>query len=135
MKPTTLTSAQKLALVATLSTSLGTAGGAIVQNYTDKDLLQVEEIVQLQETKEVLEGDYQQYLKGGVVPESEEKLSTIPETTHVDVYEGPTGKGYVIVQEFEDRTVYLGYGPEAAERTVIEMKPMAKATTSKEIKI
>lgn len=129
MEPVTLTTKQKLALVATLSTSLGTAGGALVQDYTDKDLLQVEEIVQLQETKEAFGGDYQQYLKGGALPESEEKLATIPETTRVDVYEGPTGKGYVIVQEFADRTVHLGYGPEAEALTKIELKDATSTKT------
>lgn len=122
MEPVTLTTKQKIALVATLSTSLGTAGGAIVSDYSDKDLLQVEEIVQLQETKELIEGDYQQYLKGGMLPESEEKLATIPDTTRVDVYDGPKGKGYIIVQEFADRTVSLGYGPEAADYTKVELK-------------
>lgn len=133
MKPTKLTTKQ--ALITSITVALGAVGGSVATNLTDTDLLTAQQIIEVQESKLAEGGEFQQYLKGGVLPEKAEigeKPVDLPPDTKVDVYDGPSGKGYVIVQELPDRTVYLGYGPEAEALTKIEMKQL-KATSSSEI--
>jgi len=77
------------------------------------------------------DGTYVQVLKDGTVPDGKSfDTSKLPPNTWVNVYDGPKGKGYQVVTEYEDRTEYVGYGPYAAEYTRTEVKPVKTASST-----
>ena len=56
--------------------------------------------------------------------------SKLPAGTKIDVYAGPQGNGYQIIQETATATISTGYGGEAESRTFIIVKPVVTASTT-----
>jgi len=50
---------------------------------------------------------------------------------HINVYESPYGKGYQVVQYFDDRVEYTAYGAGSKEFTYIERFPVAVASSTR----
>jgi hypothetical protein len=87
----------------------------------------IEEIIGLEDTYHSHNGKYLQVLRNNVLPHYEsgsvaEKLGkNIAPDAHVDVYDGPNGKGCVVY--YEETTAsstafyHVGYGPDAVAWT------------------
>ena len=96
------------------------------------DIVEVETKVDEVEAEQSKYTDkYVQVLEGNVYPDDEKRRLDValPDNMSVNVYDGPTGKGYQVVVKYEDRTEYIGYGPQAAEYTYTV--PIGTATTTK----
>jgi len=48
----------------------------------------------------------------------------------INVYESPYGKGYQVVQFFDDRTEYIAFGADAKSFTYVDVFPVPVASTT-----
>lgn len=103
-------------------------GGYLAVQLPSSDSLGADKVApvsvkSLQDAEYTKTGTYTQVLKGEVGS----KIA-VPAGTYVNVYEGPTGKGYQVVTEYADRIEYVGYGPQAEVYTYTEIKSTATTT-------
>lgn len=131
-----LTDKQRTGIVAGITAVVGVVGGAAAENLADNPLLNTDEIVQMQELKRGEGLHFEQILPGGLKPDDAKDktpLINFPANMRVDVYDGPEGSGYTVVEELPNRIVSVSYGPEAAERSNVEIKSILSASTTPEI--
>lgn len=81
-------------------------------------------------------GDYVQVTKEGKVFNKdtlvvEDSLkSKLPIDTEINVYDGPRGKGYQIINKTDTQIIATGYGPDAADFTYTVDLPVPIASTT-----
>lgn len=123
----------KTAALSAISLIVGATGGATVTELSDPGIVTTDQLIQVQEERKISGEQYEQLLKGGVKPgdaTDKRKREGIADNIRVDVYDGPKGAGYVIVEQVGDKEVHVGFGPEAEERTMIITKPGGTASTT-----
>lgn len=110
-------------VIAGLTATAGLTTGIALGNMSDQALTQVQDIAQVQQERFVTDGHYMQVLPGGFKPSDaadKGRQRNFPDNMRVDVYDGPQGKGYTVVETLPDgREIHVSYGPEAAQRSII----------------
>lgn len=113
-----------LIIGATLGVSGSLGLGEIQSNTLEGELERIKTV----------DGKYLQILEDGTVADAKDLMlfdtKRLPPNTSVNVYDGPTGKGYQIVTEFPDRIEHYGYGPEAKDYTYTISIPIKSNATS-----
>lgn len=123
----------KDAALSSLLVLLGAAGGATVNELTDTNIIDAEYVVQIQEDNKLLKKDFEQILKSGEKPDDAEdktKVKDFPDDMRVDVYDGPKGAGYTIVQTVGNKEIHLSFGPESEQRSFIINNEVIATTSS-----
>lgn len=136
MEPRKLTT--KEVLVASISLAIGATGGAIANDFSDPGILTTQQVIESQEAKLVEGKEYEQILSGGTKPgDAADKtvVKDFPTNMRVEVYDGPKGKGYTVIEELPSRTVHLSYGPESTDRTFIINKEELSTSTATSTKL
>lgn len=123
-------------VIAGLTATAGLTTGLALGNMSDQALLRTSDVVTLQQEKFVEEGVFEQILPGGLKPSDAKDKRTIenfPDNVRVDVYDGPAGKGYTVIEELDGKSVHVSYGPEASHRSKILDKSTSTATSTNAI--
>lgn len=104
--------------------------------FLDRELKanEIRNIQNKYESLKVTHGEYTQVTLDGriLVRDGEvvdqQLLDLLPANMIVDVYSGPNGDGFELIQTLSDRIVHYGFGPEAESRTYV--LPISKGTAS-----
>ena len=131
MEKKTVTTREKALLAIALS--VGALGGTTATNLSDTDIITTEKVIEQQQEKQKAGQEFEQILKGGTKPSDAKNTVPVkgfPANTRVDVYDGPAGKGYTVIQEIVGKEIHISYGPEADERTKIINLPSVYKTAS-----
>lgn len=126
-----MTPSKKTSLIATLTATAGLTTGMALSNFSDDNLIRLPDIVEQQNQHFSQTKKYEQILKGGDKPSdaaNKAKKPNFPGNIRVDVYDGPNGSGYTIIEEFPDREIHVSYGPEAASRSKVIIKSTSTTT-------
>lgn len=130
MKPSTRTS-----LIASLTATAGIISGVQFAELTDESLLRTTEIIEKQNQAALEIGEYEQILPSGEKPQDAKRTELVkdfPQNVRVDVYDGPEGKGYTIIENLPDGTeVAISFGPEAAQRSYVKSPNTDIASSTK----
>ena len=130
-----------LSQVASTSTPNATSAVVVEEVNTIEAIstMSYEEIAPAEEEYFAKQGKYLQVLAGNRLPHYErgtvaQKLGqNIPADAHVDIYEGPHGKGFMIRYTKDGMVYSVGYGPEAKTLTYSYKIQTGEASTTPQI--